>query len=256
MGRRKKDNRTPEEIDAQYRASELKKLQDELYLIPEPTYQFNIGDSVDIGALLDVIVINKFDGNKIYEIEYGSLNQEKVVVRNRRFVHWLDIRKPNLNKSIYVPDELELRYTQRTLSDLLIKVYKFGVNFNPEYQRDYVWELADKVALIDSIFHDIDIGKFVFIDTEKYDYGYEILDGKQRLRAICDFYEDKFMYKDMFFSNLGKGDQNHFEEYTISEAEVRRVTRQQIYKYFVRLNTAGKIMSKDQIDKVRALITK
>jgi uncharacterized protein with ParB-like and HNH nuclease domain len=73
-----------------------------------------------------------------------------------------------------------------------------------------VWELEDKVALIDSIFNNVDIGKFAFIHLnygEKYTY--EILDGKQRMRAILDYYENRFQYKGKYFNELSCREQNH-----------------------------------------------
>ena len=52
------------------------------------------------------------------------------------------------------------------------------------------------MLLLDSIFKNIDIGKFVLIhlsDSEWVErgFGYEILDGKQRLSALIEFYENK-----------------------------------------------------------------
>ena len=80
---------------------------------------------------------------------------------------------------------------------------------NPDYQRDYVWELSDKQLLIDSIFNNIDIGKFAFIHLDyktwnKTGYAYEILDGKQRLKTIIDFYENRFSYKGIYYNDLSK----------------------------------------------------
>jgi uncharacterized protein with ParB-like and HNH nuclease domain len=69
---------------------------------------------------------------------------------------------------------------------------------NPDYQRDLVWSLEDKVNLIDSIYNDIEIGRFAFIKTDysknnfdfDKDFYWEILDGKQRISAIIDFFEE------------------------------------------------------------------
>ena len=68
--------------------------------------------------------------------------------------------------------------------------YHRGLIDNPDYQRGYVWTLEDKQKLIQSIFNRADIGKFVFIEDENYrEYRLEVIDGKQRLRAILDYYE-------------------------------------------------------------------
>jgi hypothetical protein len=82
-----------------------------------------------------------------------------------------------------------LHYSQRSLDGLVHMFYSFGINMDPDYQRGLVWTLEDKQALIESIFDDVDIGKFVFAQRpfEANAPGYEIIDGKQRLSALIDF---------------------------------------------------------------------
>jgi len=254
---------TPE----QRKEFELKRIQDHLHLIPEPTYIFKTGDRVEIGALQDVYISDVLDNNKIYEIDYTSIdNNYGKPIRHehcKMFVDWMRIRKYRDNsvniESFIHNEDLRLNYMNYHLMSLFTKAYSFGINFEPEYQREYVWNLEDKIALIDSIFNHIDIGKFVFIryDTEKWidtGFGEEVLDGKQRLKAILDFYEDRFQYKEKHFSDLSHRDQDFFESYPVSVAEVSDLTREQILRYFIALNTCGKIMSKEQINKAAKLL--
>jgi hypothetical protein len=63
---------------------------------------------------------------------------------------------------------------------------------NPEYQRESVWTLSQNQLLLDSLLIDIDIPKLYFREIEKNGYEYEVVDGQQRLRAIFDFFHDKF----------------------------------------------------------------
>lgn len=237
-------------------------VNDRLEFVPDPTYFYQVGDRVSIGNLKEVYVHDIFKDGKMYEIDYTSINNNYGnPIRHehqRMFTTWLDIRPYNdeddSNKLIN-NDDLRLNYSQRSMGDIFSKVYYFGVDFEPEYQRDYVWELNDKIALIDSIFNNIDIGKFAFIHLnygEKYTY--EILDGKQRLRAILDYYENRFKYNGKYFNELSWREQNHFENYNISIAEVQNSNRKQIMKYFVVLNKHGKIMDKAQIEKVERMI--
>jgi hydrogenase maturation factor len=246
----------------QKREKELDKfIKDRTEFLPEPTYFYNIGDRVCIGALADVYVVDKILDGKVYEIDYVSTNTNYSNPikheHQRRFVSWLDIRPYTEDKSKELINNTDLRldYSQRSMSDIISKAYYFGIDFEPEYQRDYVWELEDKVALIDSIFNNVDIGKFVFIHLGySGKYSYEILDGKQRIRAILDFYENRFQYKGKYFNELSLREQDHLEDYPISFAEVRDITREQILRYFVKLNKHGKIMDKVQIEKVEKMI--
>lgn len=130
---------------------------------------------------------------------------------------------------------------------------------NPEYQRGYVWELEDKQLLIDSIFNNIDIGKFAFIhlDDKKWaetGNGYEILDGKQRLSTIIDFYENRFPYNGVYYNDLSAKDKNVFLNHHIVQGEVRGADRKAVLKYFLMLNRTGKSMDQSQLDKVEKML--
>lgn len=96
------------------------------------------------------------------------------------------------------------------------------------------------------------LGNLFFIHNPiSSEYLYEILDGKQRVTAICEFYENRFPYKGKYFNDLCAKDQNHFENYHISLAEVEYADKATILKYFLMLNTGGKVMDETHLDKVR-----
>jgi hypothetical protein len=258
MARTKKVEKTQEELALDRLKSELNRIMEEFELIPEPNYKFNIGDRVTIGNLKDVTVEEVLQDGKIYKIDYTSIetNYGNPITKpnQKRYVVWHRIRRYNEEQepSLIKNKDLQLYYSQRTVGDLLTKAYTFGVNFEPEYQREYVWELDDKVKLIDSIFNNVDIGKFLFIHKDFGDkYLYEILDGKQRMRAILDFYEDRFKYKGYYFSDLSVRDQDHLEDYTINIAEVKDISEEQILRYFLMVNTTGKTISEEHLDKIR-----
>lgn len=252
-----------EETPEQKRERDYKNIINEkLQYCPEPTYFFNVGDRVEIGRLEDVYVIGVYEGNKIYEIEYSSTNNNYGnpirTEHQKMFVEWMDIRpyreiQPEI--TLIKNNDLRMNFMQMHIGSLLNKTYHFGVNFNPDYQRDYVWDLEDKVALIDSIFNNIDIGKFAFIHLGySGENSYEILDGKQRMRAILDYFENRFAYKEKYFNDLSIREQDHFEEYPISVAETHNADRKQIMKYFLTLNKHGRIMDKQQLDKVEKML--
>jgi len=261
MAKKKTTKLTEEEKKEQNLQYELTELKERLYLIPLPTHIFNVGDRVMIGCLEDVYIEEVLDQGRIYKIGYTSTdnNHGRPIKTEhcKRHVNWLNIRKyqENTSENLIKNTDLRLEYSQRHMGDLFTKAYFFGIDFNPDYQRDYVWELEDKIALIDSIFNNVDIGKFVFIKNHiMSNYMYEILDGKQRLRAILDFYEDRFQYKGNLFSDLSVREQCHFKDYSISMAEISDITKEQILRYFLQLNRTGKVMSKEQLAKVEKML--
>lgn len=93
--------------------------------------------------------------------------------------------------------ESSLDFRQGSISTLLNLYYFQGVNMNPIYQRGLVWNEQDKESLIESIFLGANIGLFIFRDSNgKLDEPWnEIVDGKQRLSTIVDFFENRFRYR-------------------------------------------------------------
>lgn len=148
-----------------------------------------------------------------------------------------------------------MNQTNRDVSGLLSMVLSgyAGVDFTPDYQRDYVWTLEDKVKLIDSIFNNVTIGLFVFADLpyKDDDKQYEVIDGKQRLTALVDFFEDRFQYNGVYFSELSDGDICHFESYGVSIGILKEPTEKEKYAAFLAVNTLGKVMDESHLEGVR-----
>ncbi len=228
--------------------------------VPEPTYYYNIGDIVSIGSLDDAVIVDILDNGKLYEIDYTATdnNYGNPIIKHhsRNYWHWYEIRPVvKINHNLIKNDDMRLGYSQRQLQSIFTNVYSFGTNLDPIYQRGYVWELEDKINLIDSIFNNVDIGKFVF-SHEEYNEGflYEIVDGKQRINAICEYYENKFSYKELFFNDLNSLERHYFLGYSISWAEMSDMTQEQKLRYFVRLNKFGKVMDKGHLRKIEEML--
>lgn len=77
------------------------------------------------------------------------------------------------------------------------------IDFNPPYQRrGRLWSADDKAYLIDSIINGFDIPKLYLADFQfgqsnlnERKLPYAIIDGKQRLEAVFDFFENKFVLR-------------------------------------------------------------
>lgn len=270
----KKKPQTPEDIERLVQEGLEREKKDLLKdiakgFVPQPTRSFEIGEEVKMGAHGYTEVIDKTDDGMLYLIHIKYKREANKDTYTREESHdkrmwrlWLEIEKKR-DKSDWekLPkftqrEEMRLQFFQSSLSSFHSYIYKFGVDMNPDYQRGLVWQLEDKQKLIDSIFKGVDIGKFVFI---RRDYGseshlYEILDGKQRLTAIMEFLEDRFKYNGFYYSELHPVDQSHIQGYSVSLAEVSNPTKEQIYRYFLRLNIGGKPMAQEQLDKVEKLL--
>jgi hypothetical protein len=245
-------------------AFELKQLRENYRLNLEPTIKYKIGDRVQRGHVKFSIVTEILDNGtilKLHEIVTDTNYGNPIDHERDSYVLWHQIvpfhsfeNDKKLASFIHKSD-IRLNYSQRSLSSIFTTVYMFGLDFDPEYQRGNVWELKDKIALIDSIFNDVDIGKFVLIHKEfkLNETSYEVLDGKQRINTLIEFHESRFKYKDKFFHELSYRDQDHFEEHPISMAEIQNVTLKQKLEYFLRLNTSGKPQDVKHMKKIREI---
>lgn len=87
----------------------------------------------------------------------------------------------------------------------------------PDYQRDLVWTLDQKINLIKSIFAGADIGTIYFA-RQRYDENshkldittFNVIDGQQRLNAINEYVNDGFKVNDLKFSELPQEDKRAF----------------------------------------------
>lgn len=264
----KKKEITEEERQVQSLARELKDLKERDQFIPDPPPRllFKVGDRVQLGAIDKTIVEEVLDNGRIYKLHQWHLQNHygtMIPTEGYRYVSWLDIstwRDPVQNGKIVQfseRDPLHLGFCQMDMSSIFGKYYFFGLDMNPDYQRGNVWTMDDKLKLINSVFLNVDIGKFVFIQLPYKDNSpsYEVLDGKQRIIALTEFYESRFKFEGKYYDDLCIRDQNHFERYHVSVATVKNeeVKLSDKYRYFLRLNMGGKPQDPEHIKAVEKL---
>jgi hypothetical protein len=255
---------TVEERLEQEKQHGLSDIEDRILFINEPSYYFNIDDKVRYGAIKESIIDEIYYDGKVYGLKCIATNNNyghPYDYETYRVVPWVDVRPLNCNTDTNFSEnqDVRLNYNNATIESLLDKHYLFGVDFNPEYQRDYVWSKTDKELLIDSIFKNIDIGKFVFIHLSDEEWkerhlSYEILDGKQRLSTLIDFYENKLSYKGKYYNDLSPMDKRTFKNHMVSIAEVRETNKKIVLKYFLMLNRTGKVMDEQHLGKVEKML--
>lgn len=224
----------------------------------DPSYRFEVGDSVSIGALKNCVVDEVCENGKYYGIKYGKDGA------CYGYWSWLDVRP--------IPTSLEAKYAQkdsplfrmsfsnRSIESLLHMYYYFGVDMEPDYQRGSVWNDEDRVKLLDSIFAGREIGRFVFREVP-YEESlekkcmYEVVDGKQRLMTLCAFYENRFPYRGCFYNELPAEDKNWFGSAMTSLASLSdKVTKKEVLEVFVALNQNGRPIEEAVLNHAKKLL--
>jgi hypothetical protein len=226
-----------------------------------PATPLAVGDEVFLGNLDDAVVVAVLDEGRRVAVEHTAVQLRGATSPAEKTIqvvpaYGLQRKDAPSPESFSTPNHYRLLYSQREVASLMSMLSGFGVDMSPEYQRELVWEPADKVRLIDSIFNQVDIGKFVFrkLPFQSGGPSYEVVDGKQRLSALAEFMADQFAYRGKTWSQLSRTDRHYIDSYSISYAELAETyTRTEVLELFVRLNTGGKPMDPAHLDKVAAL---
>mgnify|MGYP003290863381 CR=1 FL=1 len=254
---------TIEEKLEQEKQRGINMIKREVPFLSEPTYSFSVGDKVEYGCLKQCVVDDVMYDGKVYGLKCIATNNnygKPYDYETYRVVSWVSVRPLEFgNTNFSKNQDVKIYFNNTTIEGLMHHHYHFGIDFEPDYQRGYVWEQEDKEFLLDSIFNNIDIGKFVLIRLSDEEWGerglsYEILDGKQRLSTIIEFYENRLSYKGKFYNELGSKDRNVFKQHNVSFAEVDNVDKKSILKYFLMLNRTGKAMDKAHLESVESLL--
>jgi hypothetical protein len=150
------------------------------------------------------------------------------------------------------PFDLEkIRVDQQMLSVkyMLELMEEDGIELNPGYQRNYVWEdNKRKSLLIESLILGIPISAFYFYERE--DGRYQVIDGQQRLTTIKEFVEGRFCLTGLeylgkecnkkFFGELDKRyKQKIYRTQIAANILDARSPKSVIYDIFRRVNTGG-----------------
>lgn len=243
------------------------------YNIPKnPPYTHEIGDRVDFGAWTWTGILDKYDDGIYYKCfsisVHHNTNRGKQVKYQIHYLPWYDT---GIHRSLEEQESIErleedqdvhFNYQQRDLISLINMMLRdYGIDLEPEYQRGNVWSKKQKYDLIDSVFRNVDIGKFAVIKRPWGDNPnvpatpklYEMLDGKQRLTALFEYYTGRFKYRGLHYYELCHRDKGHFKHYSVSYAESAPLTKEQKYRYFLKLNTTGTPVDINHIKKVREL---
>lgn len=224
---------------------------------------YKVGKRVQFGAHKESYVREVFRDGMYYLVETIGVKPDRhSPARNVKHVMiWTDLLpyQANMDTDFRKEEKFYLRMLNSPLSSLISMVQRThaGVDFDVDYQREHVWTRKDKIALIDSIFNNVDIGKFVFVQRSMGHKGklYEILDGKQRLSALVDFVEDRYKYNGYYFSELSFSDQHKLTDHNISYGYLENPSKEAIFETFIKVNTCGKPMASKHINHVKQLLS-
>lgn len=94
-------------------------------------------------------------------------------------------------------------------------VFGYGgkLDIRPPYQREFIYKDKQRDAVIDTITKEFPLNVMYWAVRE--DGKFEIIDGQQRTISVCQYVEGDFAFKDRYFHNLQKDEQEQILNYKL-----------------------------------------
>lgn len=130
-------------------------------------------------------------------------------------------------------------------------VFGYGgkLNIRPKYQREFVYNDKQKVAVIDSIRKGFPLNVMYWVENE--DGTYELLDGQQRTMSICEFLSSNFIvdWNGTLKSggNLTPDERAQFLDYKLMVYICSNGTDSEKLDWFRTINIAGERLTDQEI---------
>lgn len=170
----------------------------------------------------------------------------------------------SLRKKIAYADQIE-KVDLTTSVDRFLEMYEEDeLILDPEYQRDFVWTTDQKRHYIKNLFEDK--AEITPTIVEYYDedrtHVYEVLDGKQRIKSLIDFYNNEFDVEGLYYKDLTAEDQFFFTHHKVVYTRVMNRANSEDLKLetkiqlFLEINMLGTRMSDEDLAKAQALLEK
>lgn len=242
--------------------SQFRNLGDECDPNVSPSnYPYRVGELVRYGNRPDcrveeilkdgkLIHISSHDRGEVYGKPYDNARRLPILV------WWMELEPimPEEHTQFARP-RIHTEYTQTSLDSLIQTIYHRGLIDSPTYQRDYVWTLDNKQKLVQSIMDRADIGKFLFLEYPYPEYRLEVVDGKQRLNAIREFYEGRFPFKGKTWFQFSRGDKHAFGDIMTQSAKLdaEKVSKADVLWLFLSINTGGVPQTEEHVAKAKRL---
>ena len=136
-------------------------------------------------------------------------------------------------------------------------VLEYGLDMSPDFQRGYVWTMAQKTSFIEHLLRGGRSGMAIYINCPGWQGMHNpkavLVDGKQRLEASLGFLNNEVpvfgghYYKD--FTDSLRFTHRGFE-WHVNELQ----TREECLQWYLEMNTGGTVHTQDELGRVRSLI--
>jgi hypothetical protein len=151
-------------------------------------------------------------------------------------------------KSIPI-SELVSGYKDNSHLEQGIIAYSENLNVRPAYQREFVYNIDQRNAVITSVMNRLPINVMYWVQNGTSSF--EVLDGQQRTISICQFVSGEFSILDLsenpkYFSNLTKDVQDEILNYELM-VYFCQGTSQEKLDWFKTINISGEKLTNQEL---------
>lgn len=149
--------------------------------------------------------------------------------------------------------------TDWTIDTLNNQITKGNIDLQPSFQRRSAWDDIRKSKLIESMIVGIPVPSIVLAENKERKGRFIVIDGKQRLVSINDFYKEEFKLKKLeirpdlnnkSYSELPEEDREFLDNNTFRSTLIRNwVDDDFLYTIFYRLNSGSLALSPQELRK-------
>lgn len=144
--------------------------------------------------------------------------------------------------------------TVRELTDCYVDNGELGVHgyggrldIRPPYQREFVYGEKERKAVVNTVWDGFPLNTMYWVKRDgEINVPYEVLDGQQRTISICQYVNGDFMYKNRYFDNLKKDEQERILSYRLM-VYVCSGTDSEKLDWFKTVNIAGKALTPQEL---------
>jgi len=146
-----------------------------------------------------------------------------------------------------------------TLETINGQLEKGNIELSPGFQRRSAWDDVRKSRLIESIIVGMPVPNIVIAESKERRGGFIVIDGKQRLIAINDYYSGQFALRGLDirrdlngckYDELPPGDRDYLDNSTLRSTLIKNWSDENfLYAIFFRLNSGSLPLSPQELRK-------
>lgn len=131
----------------------------------------------------------------------------------------------------------------------------FNLDFSPDFQRGYVWDVFQKMSYVEYILKGGMFSKTIYFNHPNWMGSYEgqmvVVDGKQRLKAVMDFLDNKIPAFGYYYTEFTDRLKSHHNfKFCIASLS----SKEDILEWYLNINTMGTPHTTEEIKKVENLL--